>query len=116
MAEEQESKGGLQLNFGHLHITATIALLSTVVGGFYTGVTWLEHARETMEQDTKIIEEVQQKLRGLDAVIQAQNERDNTNDDNIHQQIFQIEQQLTEMSSHMQQIYQPDVPLRRTRR
>jgi hypothetical protein len=112
----EEGKPGLQLSFGQLHLTATVALLASVVGGFYTAVSWVNKIQNISEHNEEELVEISQRIDGLNKVINAFNERNGSNDNDLHQQIFQLQQQLTEISSHMQQIYQPDVPLRRTRR
>ena len=99
MAEEEKSKPGLQLSLGNIHLTATVALIGTVVSGFYAGVAWVTHVREQQDHNTAEIEELGHKIDGLTQVINAFNERHNSNDDSMSQKIFAVQQQLTEMIS-----------------
>ena len=98
MAEEKPSPG-LGISIGGIHMTATIALLGTVLSGFYAGVSWVTHVREQQDRNTQAVEDLGHKIDGLNQVLSAFNERNVSNADEIRQQILDLQKQLTEMAA-----------------
>lgn len=107
MAEEPPK--GLRLIFGKLQIGALVTLLLTVLGGFYTAVQWVTTVQHVTQRNARTIEEIGRKLDalsvelnrkidGLNAAGAALHDRDNQIDSKTHEQILDIQKQLTDMA------------------
>ena len=94
-----DSKPGLSISLGNIHLTATVALLGAVVSGFYTGVSWVTHMSETTQRNTETLLDIAHKLEGINNVLQAFNETHNKSEDALNQQLFTIQQQLSQMAT-----------------
>ena len=80
-------------------MTATVALLASVVGGFYTAVQWVTHVKEQQDRNTQVIDDLNHKIDGLNQVISAYNERYVANADEIREEVLGIQKQLTDMAA-----------------
>lgn len=133
MAEQDNTKPGLQLQFGHLHVTATIALLGSVIAGFYSGVEWITHMQEVTGHNTEKIsdmlhrfDDIQRKIDALTDTIATQGEKNAQSDEVLRERIFGVQQSIADMLHSYQRvgsledrydkvfaIYQPQLKRRR---
>ena len=97
MAEEPKQQPGIQLQLGHVHLTATVALLGAVASGFYAGVEWITRMQETTREHGEELIELAHKIDGLAGVLAAANERDNQSNDAVNERMFEIQRQLADM-------------------
>ena len=114
--DKKESPQAFQIQLGHLNITVTMAVIASVIGGFWTGVEWIDKMQTMTSTNTQELREISRKLDGLDKVLQTFNENHNKSEDELDKQMFQLQTQLTSLSENMGKVYQPNIPLRRTRR
>ena len=105
MADEPP-KPAFEFNIGHAHLTVTVTLVATIIGGFYTAVQWVTHVHEQQDRNTEAIEDIGHKIDGLQQVLNAFNERYNSNDNSLRQQIFDVQHQIGDMAQSYHNVRQ----------
>jgi hypothetical protein len=103
MADEP-SKPGLQLSFGQLHLTATVALLASVAGGFYSAVSWIERVQNVTARNAELVGEAAKQIEAIRLMIAQQDEHFDKQDDTINQRIFELQQTLAKMQSNYHEV------------
>ena len=88
----EEAKQAFSIDFGKVHISVTVALVAALASGFYAGVKWVTTTEERTHRNQSSIQELRQEITGLQGVIEAQNERENSHFSALSAQLDQMHQ------------------------
>ena len=118
MADEPAEKKDQQFSFtvGHANLTITAALATSIIGGFYGGVNWVTHVSDITQRNQRGVTKLDDQFAGMNKVFSAANERENQHYQQLVQQIQALQLQLSQLQDNLNRAYEPNVPLRKTKR
>ena len=96
MADEPP-KPGIQVRISYAHLTATAALLATVLSGGYVGIEWITRMQNSALHQEQRIAELNKQIETLDQELDTERERDGAVATELRAKIAEAERQIASM-------------------
>ena len=105
MADEPpRSAPGFQVRISYAHLTATAALLATVLSGGYIGIEWITRMQNSAIHQEQRISELNKQIEVLDQELDQERERDGQVATDLREKIGEAEKQIASMMGAYQSV------------